>query len=148
MSWSHRIFGGGNRTRKDAENIEKEPASTIQDVPKTTPSIPLPRPKSEAGSLRKVKRYDRVKFTPEVIQQAASALEEDASSTEKNTKASLELSIDLESGEKWTHNGPEEFFADYRKGFKFAHFAESVNYGKYRLKVWAHRAVSCKIAPF
>lgn len=141
MSWIQRIFGGGNRTGKDAENTEKDPASIVQDVQKTTPGVPLPGAKSEAGSMGKDKTYDNVRFTPEVIQQAARALEANATNNEKDITVRLELSIDLESGESWTHNSPEEFFADYRKGFKSAKFQENINYGKY-LIVWARQKSS------
>lgn len=33
------------------------------------------------------------------------------------------LKIELPSGEEWTYDNQDEFFADYRKGFQYTHFA-------------------------
>jgi predicted nucleotide-binding protein len=72
----------------------------------------------------KKKTYERVIFTPEVIKEAAGVLE--ATLPDEKRKLRFEtLEIELSSGEEWSHDSEEEFFADYRKGFVEAMFRKT-----------------------
>lgn len=77
---------------------------------------------------RKTKKYERVRFTPEVIRQVEEVLV--ASLDKKDRKlTSLYLNIELSKNEEWEHDNEEEFFADYIKGFITADYDKSYNYG-------------------
>lgn len=71
----------------------------------------------------KVKKYDRIVFTPETIRQAVSALK--SALQGESEKRTQRLMTELPGGEKWRHDTEEEFFADYRKGCKTARFRQS-----------------------
>lgn len=80
----------------------------------------------------KTKTYNRVIFTQDVINEAIDMVE--ATLPEKQRKlTSVTLDIELPSGELWSHDSEEEFFADYRKGFEEAEFYRSYSYGTGRI---------------
>ncbi len=64
----------------------------------------------------KIREYKRVIFTPEVIKEAAQVLRETLPSKSKIRHQILRISLSPQ--ERWEHDTEEEFFADYRKGFK------------------------------
>ena len=72
----------------------------------------------------KTKSYDRVIFTPEIIKEAVDVLVATLSAEERTLRFEG-LKIELSSEEEWTHDNEDEFFADYRKGFKSAWFHRS-----------------------
>ena len=71
----------------------------------------------------KTKTYERVIFTPEVIKEAVEKLKATLSSESEMTRQSL--TIGISSQEKWRHDTEEEFFADYRKGFRHVNFEQA-----------------------
>lgn len=72
----------------------------------------------------KRKTYERIIFTPEVIKESVNILETLLSWSSKR-QARASLSVELPSGEEWSYNSEDEFFADYQKGF------EEASFGKY-----------------
>jgi len=69
----------------------------------------------------KEKRYDRVIFAPEVIKDAVDMLVSTLPQNKRELPREI-LNIKLPSGEEWSHDSEEEFFADYRQGFQRALF--------------------------
>lgn len=85
----------------------------------------------------KKKTYERVIFTPEVIKETEQALV--ATLAWKNRKMTGQsFLISLSTGEQWDYDNEEEFFADYRKGFRHAHFNKYYNWGKGSLRFWIY----------
>jgi len=83
----------------------------------------------------KIKDYERVIFTPEVIKEAADMVE--ATLPEKERKLTfMILSTKISSEEEWSHDSEEEFFADYRKGVESATFDKHYAIGKIRFLVY------------
>lgn len=72
----------------------------------------------------KGKTYERVIFTPEVIKEAVDMLMTTLPK-DKRELISETLRIELPSGEIWSHDREDEFFADYRKGFESATFEKA-----------------------
>jgi len=84
----------------------------------------------------KQKTYERVIFTPEVIKEAENVLV--SSLKEKDRKITNQiLTIQLSGVEQWTHDTEEEFFADYRKSFKYAKLYKSYSY-KHTISLWIY----------
>jgi hypothetical protein len=79
--------------------------------------------------------YDRIVFTPEVIKEAVNTLV--AALPLNEIRPRLEIfQIKLLSGENWECDNEDEFFADYRKGFTYAHFRKL--YQKADLSIFIH----------
>ena len=74
--------------------------------------------------LTKSKDYDRVIFSPEVINAAVDVIAINLPE-EQSDLTRMTLHIELPSGEEWTHDNENEFFADYRKDFVHAVFEKS-----------------------
>ena len=82
----------------------------------------------------KTKSYKGVIFWPEVIKQAAVMV---ASTLPKDSTKNVETILTVEtSEEKWQYDSEEEFFADYRKSFKIAHFYQRYPLKKREIEVW------------
>ena len=71
----------------------------------------------------KTKEYERIIFTPEVIKQALNTIEKTLPAKERKPRYE-DLEIELSTGEKWTYDSEDEFFAEYRKGFKYARLSK------------------------
>lgn len=68
--------------------------------------------------MKKAKRYQWVKFTPEVIKEALNKVAEAANSTvAQKTYGYYSITIDAE---EWLHDDIDEFFADYRKSYQIS----------------------------
>ncbi len=93
----------------------------------------------------KERGYNRVIFTPEVIKQAIQVLRETLS--DKSKLANQALTIRLSPIEQWHYDNEEEFFTDYRKGCKFAHFSQTyrTNKDEGTIEVWVHEDSSSRI---
>jgi len=76
----------------------------------------------------KEKTYNRVIFTPEVINEAVNMLTA-ALPRSKRKLTGKTLRIELPLGEEWTHDTEDEFFADYRKEFEYASFQKHFAWG-------------------
>jgi len=74
----------------------------------------------------KTRRYERVIFTPEVIKEAVDALINILPKSKRDLHTQI-LRIRLSPIEEWEHDNEEEFFSDYRKGFKTVHFYKKFN---------------------
>lgn len=84
----------------------------------------------------KQKTYDRVIFTPEALKQADGILV--STLAEKDRKITTQiLLIQLSATEQWRHDTEEEFFADYRKGFKYASFTKEYSHDK-EIEFWVY----------
>ena len=82
----------------------------------------------------KRKVYERVIFAPEIIKQADDLVNTMLSKEYKLLSTSL--GIELSDGEHWYYDNEEEFFADYRKGFRYAHFEKTSM--KMRFEITVH----------
>lgn len=79
---------------------------------------------------KKGKRYSLVIFTPEVIRESVQMLESLISWAHRRT-GRADLDIKLSSGEEWSIDSEDEFFAEYRKGFKEARFGKFYGLDEY-----------------
>ena len=79
---------------------------------------------------KKEKRYIHVVFTPEVISQSVEMLESILSWRERRMKHGY-LNIELPSGEEWSLDTEDEFFAEYRKGFNHVNFVRLYGLDEY-----------------
>jgi len=70
----------------------------------------------------KRKTYQQIVFTPEVIKEAVARMQDLLPSDSRRDREIL--NITLSAKEEWHHDNEEEFFADYRKGFKQVHFMQ------------------------
>lgn len=87
---------------------------------------------------QKKKLYEHVIFTPEVIEQG-----DDLINTilpkEYEKLERMFLSVGLSDEEKWYYDNEEEFFADYRKGFRSATFEKYFMKMAFNISVYGNR---------
>ena len=86
----------------------------------------------------KSKNYDRVIFSPEVMQEASDMITTNLPEKQREFD-DKSLDIELPSGETWDHDNEEEFFADYRKGFVRASFEKSLYKAGARIEITAYQ---------
>jgi predicted nucleotide-binding protein len=83
--------------------------------------------------MRKSQEFPNVRFTPEVLRAAIEVLQRFADAAKQ--KLSFQ-DLDIEHDDaKWSHDSPEEFFADYRKFSNTAHLV--LRGGTFGFNVWA-----------
>ena len=68
--------------------------------------------------MEKEKEYALVRFAPETIREAVASLQQ--MYPKSNLRYSI-LTVEIQD-EKWSHDNPEEFFADYRNGNGTSYF--------------------------
>jgi len=73
--------------------------------------------------MKKEKKYNRVYFTPECIQEAAQTISEYA---DKEQRKFQQHRLKTSTGDvSWTYDNEEEIFADYREGVDYAVYRKS-----------------------
>jgi len=81
--------------------------------------------------MRKQKKYNRVKFPPEIIIKAVEIFDSVFESVFEKQKKEIGLDLDVTfPDENWKHNTEAEFFSDYRKNIVSASYRRSF-LGKY-----------------
>ena len=83
--------------------------------------------------MQKCKRYDWVRFPPEVIRKADSRLHDIVHKESPDAEFEYRLAVGLH-GETWNHDSLEEFFADYRK---------STDDSSFRSRAYIHEGGGC-----
>lgn len=84
----------------------------------------------------KKKTYKRVIFTPEIIKEADNVLVSTLTAKDRKITTQI-LRIQLSATEQWEYDTEEEFFADYRKGFKYVSFQKDYSYDK-GIEFWVY----------
>ncbi len=72
--------------------------------------------------MEKEKTYRRVRFSADVIREAATTLKKQTAATEKGQPNSSILKVEVD-GATWNHDSEDEFFADYRRTTNGQYFA-------------------------
>ena len=91
-------------------------------------TVAVPPAESKKKGVSKTKRYARVVFTPEVIEEAA-AVTRDALPQGRRDVNECYLTIELADGETWDYDSEEEFYAAYRAGFQHASLMKHFGFG-------------------
>ena len=76
--------------------------------------------------MEKEKEYALVRFAPETIREAVASLQQ--MYPKSNLRYSI-LTVEIQD-EKWSHDNPEEFFADYRNGNGTSYFKVVIEPGE------------------
>jgi predicted nucleotide-binding protein len=84
--------------------------------------------------MKKEKEYTLVRFAPETIREAVVSLQHMCPNS--NLEYSI-LIVEIEN-EKWSHDNPEEFFADYRRGDGYSLFKSRTKSGAITLTTSMH----------
>ncbi len=63
--------------------------------------------------MQKEKPYDRVRFSTEVIKEAAEVFYQQTKTKASNVRRQLEVTV---NGETWRHDSESDYFSDYRRG--------------------------------
>jgi predicted nucleotide-binding protein len=74
----------------------------------------------------KSKSYEGVKFKPNIMKKASAMMKQ---ALKDKDLSSTNLEVALASGERWTHDSEEDFFADYIKEFESAYYRHSYDFG-------------------
>jgi hypothetical protein len=84
--------------------------------------------------MEKSKNYLDTRFKPEIIDEAVHVLTSFIKD-EKHRPSNFRRRIKLETGESWSYDTDEEFFADYRKPFNEAHYILGSSWDRFQLDV-------------
>ncbi len=84
--------------------------------------------------MKNTRIYLTTKFNPETIALAEKTLVKKLPREHKKNTSSY-LTIDIQDNNSWQHDNDTEFFSDYRKNCKFAHFSKSFSHGKGSLEL-------------
>lgn len=84
--------------------------------------------------MQKEKNYNRVKFSPEVIEKAWAKIGTNLNNEDKE-KRPIRLMVQLKN-EKWYYDNESEFFSDYMKECVCANYMKNSSYGKYVIELF------------
>ena len=75
--------------------------------------------------MEKEYTYEWIRFSAEVLKEAADTLLDGVELKDKDTPPGLHLSVQLDEG-SWNHDNEEELFSDYRRSSKHAVYSKSL----------------------